>query len=111
MVRSPLLLQAAFGALAALSDEFDLAARQHTGFAAAARAYQERWKTPPSEGQARQFAEDTATHLTAAALITAANPCADSYIAARITQKYLVAGAAPVDVDLLLSRAQTPLSD
>lgn len=92
-------------AQAALMAEIEQAEFANATFAGVMRDYHSRWNEPATEAQARAFAEDTALVLTAAILINTESPIAENFISARIRDKKLFAGAALLDVNLLLARA------
>ncbi|MBF9044889.1 DNA alkylation response protein [Rhodobacterales bacterium HKCCE4037] len=81
----------------ALDAALEAPSGQLPGYDAALTSYRNTWKTPPTEAQARAFATQTATLLTAATLIDAAPaPVAEAFVATRLTNgPGLIAGANP----------------
>ncbi len=69
--------------------------------------YLDEWKSLPSEAQARRFAVQSATLLTAATLLGSENPVAADYCAARLGEgaSAIAGGSKDIQTDLILSRA------
>lgn len=78
---------------AALGEELARVKGADAAFDAAVRAHRARWPGLPEEGEARLYAERTAVLLTGAVLMETAPAVAGGYIAARLGERGMSAGA------------------